>query len=224
MASKTSDASANEDRGHLLLEYPNFVHKILQQLEAVSESIAEVKAHLDHPNNWKNCDFICFEIRKACEYLTVAIVLAHYSDSGAIDDLRKWRPKELLAQVAKLSEHPTPVQISREFAECLDGSRHIKPLFRPVRATEISAIYGRCSDVLHVGSLERILDNKLPPYDISKLERWNDGLRALVENHALLLPGIKRVLIFSNRQFFVLEADGEGILDTSGLQELELLA
>lgn len=218
-------AQAAEDQGHLLGAYPNFIGRILQQLEAVAESIDEIKAHPDHPNNWKNCDFACFQIRKACEYLTLAIVLAHHCDDpDSVSDLSKWRPKDLLVQAGKLNEHPTPIRIEKEYIASKDGSKQILPLSRPARTAEISAIYGQCSDVLHAGSLQRILDNKLPVYDVAKLERWNDAFRQLLEHHALLLPGIKRVLIYSAGQFFVLESDGLGILDTSNLPEFELLS
>ncbi|WP_439568292.1 hypothetical protein [Sphingopyxis sp.] len=218
-------AKAAEDRGHLLGEYPNFIRKILQTLDAVTESIDEMKAHPDHPNNWKNCDFACFELRKICEYLTLVIVLAHHCDDAeAVSDLSKWRPKDLLNQAGKLNEHPTPIPIGKDFAAAEDGSKQILPLSRPARAAEISAIYGQCSDVLHAGSLQRILDNKLPAYDVAKLERWNEAFRKLLEHHALLLPGIKRVLIYSDNQFLVLESDGLAVLDTSNLPEFDLLS
>ena len=217
-------AGAPDDKGDLFGLYPNFIEKILDQLDAISESIAEIKANPDHPNNWKNCDFSCFELRKVCEYLTLAIVLAHHCDDGGINDLSKWRPKDLLAQVGKLSDHPTPIPISSRAAALNDGSKQILPFSRPVRAAEISAIYGRCSEVLHAGSLERILDNKLPAYDVAVLEQWTEKLRELLEHHALLLPGIKRVLLFSDRQFYVLESEGLGVLDNSDLAEFELIA
>ncbi len=223
LGASNEPVSAPDDKDHLLGLYSKFIERILDQLDAISESLAEIKENPNHPSNWKNCDFSCFELRKSCEYLTLAIVLAHHCDGSEIDDLSKWRPKDLLAQVGKLSDHPTPIPISNKAIASDDRPKQIVPLSRPVRASEISAIYGQCSDRLHAGSLERILGDKLPSYDVAILEQWSERFRKLLEHHVLLLPGIKRVLLFSDRQFYVLGSDGLGVLDSSDLAEFELL-
>ena len=123
---------ATEANEVLLGEYKAFMEEIFRRLDAISESIAELKSDISHVNNWKNCEFSWSQIRKICEYLTVAIVFAHHCDTGAISELDKWRPKDLLAQAAKLNEHPTPVPIEAAFDTGSDGEKQIKPQTRPV--------------------------------------------------------------------------------------------
>ncbi|MCX8475272.1 MAG: hypothetical protein MT490_05680 [Sphingomonas sp.] len=220
----TAAAVSDGDLARVIDVYANFITEIFRRLDAVDDSITELKANSDHPNCWQNCDFCWFQIRKICEYLTLAVVAAHHFDGHPISSLSKWRPKELLADVARLSEHPTPVAIADLLAVGPDGGRQFTPVAKPVRADLISQIYGRCSDILHVGSLDRILAEKLPTYEIAQLDRWLVGFRSLLSHHMLLLPGIKTVLICRSeggeRMFFALASEG-AIFDTSHLPDFD---
>jgi hypothetical protein len=199
------------------------MREIFRRLDAISESIAELKSNTSHENNWKNCEFSWSQIRKICEFLTVAIVFAHHCDTGAITALDKWRPKDLLAEASKLSSHPTPVSIAPDFEKDADGHKQIKPLTKPIAPALISEIYGRASEPIHVGSLERILSGKLPPFDVDQIERWIDGFRRLLTNHILLLPGLKKALVWragAETEFFILGSDGADF-DPTNLPDLE---
>jgi hypothetical protein len=179
----------------LCAEYGAIVTEILRRLNGISESLAKLCANPQHPDNWKNCDFSWLQMRKICEYLAVGIVFAHHLENGGIDDLTKWRPKELLAQAKALSEHPAPMPIAPLPIAQPNGERQIVPLAQPIEAKVISEIYGRCGDVLHLGSVDRILKENLPAYDVPQMEMWVAGLRKLMENHVLLLPGVRTILL-----------------------------
>ena len=210
-------------------EYSTFILEIFRRLDAIAESMEEIKANPDHPSNWKNFDFCWFQIRKICEYLALAIVLAHHRGATAVDDLSKWRPSDLLKQIENLNAHPTPVQIANELVPTGDGERQLIPLAKGIDAKKISEIYGRCNDVLHVGTLSRILKLKIPTYEVSQLERWWSGFERLLRNHALLLPQVKHVLVCLHikggeapPQIFLMRGEGEGIFNTENLPEFEL--
>jgi hypothetical protein len=213
-----------DDLARVIDVYANFISEIFRRLDAADDSIAELKANSGHPNSWQNCDFCWFQVRKICEYLTLAVVAAHHFDGHPVSSLSKWRPKELLADVARLSEHPTPVAIAHVLGAGPDGERQLTPVAKPIRAELISQVYGRCSEVLHVGSLDRILAEKLPGYEIAQLDRWLAGFRSLLSHHMLLLPGIKTVLVCRSeggeRMLFALGSDG-AIFDTSQLPDFE---
>lgn len=217
-------AAPDDDLAPAIEVYANFISEIFRRLDAAADSITELKANPDHPNGWQNCDFCWFQIRKICEYLTLAIVAAHHFDGHPVSSLSKWRPKELFADVARLNDHPTPVAIADLIAMGPDGERQLTPVAKPIRAELISQIYGRCSEVLHVGSLERILAGKFPAYEIAQLDHWLAGFKALLSHHMLLLPGIKTVLVCRSeggeRMFFALGADG-AIFDASQLPDFE---
>ena len=217
---ETSPAAQNAE-DHRIGDYRTFMREIFKRLDAISESLSELKANPTHSENWKNCEFCWSQIRKVCEYLAVAIVFAHHCDTGAVEDLSKWRPKDLLAQASKLSDHPTPVPTDAAFGTGPDGEKQIAPLTRPVAPALISEVYGRASELIHVGSLERMLDGKLPTFDINQLERWLAGFRKLLTNHVLLLPGISKALVWraeAGTDFFILGSDG-AVFDTSSLPE-----
>jgi hypothetical protein len=181
-------------------------------------------ANPEHKDNWKNCDFCWLEMRKICEYLALSLVLAHQCDTGQIEDLTKWRPKDLLAQVAKINDHPTPIQIAVDFKADSNGENQLVPIFGPIAPELISKIYGRCSDLLHLGSLDRILSGKMPSHDIREMQIWVSGLQKLFMNHVVFLPGIKKVLLCLTRgeqtNLHILASDG-AIFDKSSLPEFD---
>lgn len=224
----TEEAIVNTDL--LASEYATFINEILKRLDAISESLSEIMANPDHPENWKNCDFCWFQIRKICEYMASAIVLAHHRDSGEEVELKNWKPKDLLAQVDKLSHHPRFVAISSVLIDQGETRQPI-PLAKPIDAKIISEIYGRSSELLHVGSLKRILESNLPSYEIPQLQLWLSGLTKLMRNHALLLPKVKRVLVCISRfefasvpEIFLMAGEGEALFDMTNLPEFELAA
>ena len=219
------------DIDRMQAEYHTFIAEIFRRLDAISESLAEIKSATNHLDCWKNCDFCWFQIRKICEYIALAVVLAHHRDNGLIEDLSKWRPKDLLAQAAKLSDHPTPIQISNEIIETGNGERQLAPVTQPIKIALISEIYGRCSNLLHVGSLERILESNMPAYDLAHLEIWLEGFERLLRNHILMLPQIERILVClhtkgseAQPQIFLMEDKGQGIFVRDNLPEFALLA
>ena len=223
-AATQSPATATKLEELALADYQIFISEIFRRLDAISASLSELNANPTHSDSWKNCDFCWFQMRKICEYLTVGIVLAHHCDTGAIADLGKWRPKDLLAQASKLSNHPTPVQISPFFGSGPEGEKQIEPLARPIRPDLISSVYGRCSELLHVGSLERILAGKLPSYDVSQMEAWLIGFRKLLSDHVVLLPGVQKIIVSltgpTQTSTFILASEGAGF-DTSKLADFE---
>lgn len=218
------------DANQMAAEYATFILEIFKRLDAVTKSIGEIEANPQHPDNWKNCDFCWFQIRKICEYLALAIVLAHYRDGDAINDLSKWRPSDLLKQAEKLNDHPTPIQISNELAANVEGGRQLNPIAKPINHKIVSTIYGKCNDLLHVGKLDRILKAELPVYDISQLQCWRDGFEGLLRNHVLMLPRLKRILVCLHEigdarppQIFLMEGEGEAIFVKDDLPEFTLL-
>jgi len=199
------------------------MEEVDKRLRSVSEILGQLMANPQDEFAWLRCELAWFQIRKICEYLAIAIVFAHSVETGAIADLGKWKPKDLLAQVSKLSGHPTPVPVAQFFGKGENGEKQIIPLTKPIRAELISEIYGRCSEILHVGTLERMLADKMPPFDLGQLQSWVRGLQNLLDNHVVLLPKIEKVLVWmreQNPRLFVLGSDG-AVFDTDRLPEFD---
>ncbi len=213
------------DLNKLVGEYQTFIVEIFRRLDAVSESMAELLSDPLHANAWQNADFCWLQIRKICEYLALGIVLAHHRDGDGVEDLTKWRPRDLLAEANKLSDHPTPTPIALEKNE---NGNQIMPLSKPVQGKALSAIYGKCSELLHVGSLDRILKDQMPAYDIGQLQNWVQGFNALLRNHVLLLPKVKRAILCvhenGNLSVTLLGGNGEATFNMNDLPDCGLLA
>jgi len=192
--------------------YADFVSEISKRLDAIAASFDELTANAEHANAWQNCDFCWLQIRKICELMAVSVVAAHHFDGGHALETNKWSPKDVLLDIAKMNNHPTPIPISDNFADGPNGERQIILSSKAIEMKLISEIYGRCGDILHVGSLNRILEKKVPAYDLAKMAAWLTGFRRLISNHVLFLPGMKKVLVCwwggSQRQIFLMESEG----------------
>ena len=72
------------------------------------------------------------------------------------------------------------------------------------------------------------MSDNLPSYDVGELKRWVDALRRLLTNHALLLPGVRKALVYTaeygQSSLLVLGGDEEAIFHTDGLPHFELYA
>jgi len=211
---------------NLRADYENFMKEIFNRLDAIDESLAEIKSAPDHLQNWRNCDFSWIAMRKICEYLVLAILLVHYRDDEAHVDIHKWRPRDIMGDIARINDFPAPIPIKIEIHA--GGPHSAIPMYRALSSNVITSIYGKCSELIHVGSLERILCQNLPSFEIAQMQKWVRGLRSFLTNHILLLPKIKHVVICrgsnapsNGPEIYLAEAESEACFDTSNLGEFD---
>lgn len=104
---------------------------------------------------------LCFlQIRMICELIALACLVAH-GDLVQSRDLRKeWAADEIMRQLSSL--HPDFYPIPAR-AEVQGTNVHFEELkTNPLPKAELIGLYGRCGDVLHKGSIKKLLSDKAP--------------------------------------------------------------
>ena len=210
-------------------EYPSVMRDAAVRLIAVEESYAELLADSENVSAWKNCDFIALQIRKICELMLLGSTVAHLREGSADVDPKKWRPKEAFGELAKHSDHPLQVPIELKLHE--DGSgHHAVPISTGLPFSTLNTIYGLCGDMLHVPSAKKVVTSSIPPFNAGLYKSWIDGFRRLLLGHALLLPGLKLILLCTwsgsinePPAVYLLSALGDSTLDWSKYPEFTLL-
>ena len=210
--------------------YVTAVNSLCGRLTAADQSLREIEIAPDPLEHWKNLDFIALQVRKSCEMFLLASVLAHLDNGDNAIDARKWRPKDAFSELARVNENPMPVPIHYHWSVAADGSKQIVPKCKPLPFETLSAIFGRCGDLLHVPSAAKVLSETVSPFHVEKFRGWINGLIEVSFAHVLLLPKISRVIVYRRESMaveaesFVMEGEGAAIFDQSSLADFDLLA
>ena len=209
-------------------EYPVVMTDMAHRLVACQESLSELLQNAEHPASWKNVDFISVQIRKICELITLGSIVAHFQIGQREVSIDEWHPKNCLSQVTRFNEFPLPVPIDHELLS--SGSNHLMPSSKPLPASVICSIYGKCGNFLHIGSASQFFRRTMPPFDLSVISGWIDGLIVLLKAHLLMLPGLDAILLCRwggkadvQPEVWLMKSDGPAIFDTSNLPDFSLL-
>jgi hypothetical protein len=199
--------------------YNAFCMEILKRLDAIDESLLEWEPGFDDPHAWKNAEFCALQIRKICELFAASVTIVHTIFGHSLD-LKPWQPKRLLEDVGKVSEHPTPIPI----APLADGERHLTPLFKPIHAKDIVAVYRWCSTIVHLPPITDIIEQTQKPINFSNLACWAKRLRTIYSSHIILLPDCDGALVWLSgppARCLPLESPGPGTFESDNLQEFD---
>ena len=209
--------------------YPSVMEDFARRVLVAENALDEVLKNPGHENNWTSCELAVVQIRKICELVLLGSTLAHLDHGEMVDD-RKWRPKDVFAELDQVNEHPLPIPITIEIDKNGPGAHHANPTSKPLTIASLSRVYGVCGDLLHVPSARQVIKEKLPTFDVGLLLEWLDGLRWLLIGHALMLPHRQKILVCTwdgtasaTPKCILLEAQGESTLDVSSLPEFSLL-
>ncbi len=209
--------------------YPSVMEDFARRVLAAENALDEVLKNPGHENNWTSCELAVVQIRKICELVLLGSTLAHVDHGEAIDD-RKWRPKDVFAELDQVNAHPLPIPIVIEIDKNGPGAHHAIPKSKPLMIASLSKVYGVCGDLLHVPSARQVISERMPAFDVGLLNSWLAGLKALLMGHALMLPNRQKILICTwdgkvpaEPKCFMLEAQGESTLDVSCLPEFGLI-
>ncbi|MFD1610336.1 hypothetical protein ACFSCW_00815 [Sphingomonas tabacisoli] len=203
--SNEPQSSARERIGEL---YNALMTQIVFRLDATLESGKEARDNKDHPDNWKNAEFCYLQVRKVCEYLALAILVAHDGYEGATS--KKYRSSyhagDLFDELMKLNRYAFPVPVLVMMDAQGEGRHHVEPKSNGLTIAELKYIYGQCSDRLHVGTLKKLLSGRAQAYDLTELMGWRNRLVETLNTHMVLLPEILSVLLV------VLKDENDGLV------------
>jgi hypothetical protein len=129
----------------------------------------------------------CFlQLRMLCELIALGCLVAHgdIEETKAPALQKSYNAGDIVKSLEKL--HPNFYPVPR------------KPVFSPghlhmddydgefLTKGELLTLYGRCGDVLHRGSLRRLLDpRKLPPADLVDIQHWGQKILNLLSFHTI---------------------------------------
>ena len=198
-------------------------------IRAIEQSIIENEP--DRPDNWIQLDLVSLQVRKICELFLLGSMLAHLGEGKAEIDPRKWRPKDAFAQLNQVNVHPLPVPLLPDLIDQGSGVRQLQPASRPMPFAVLSSIYGHCGDLLHVPSAEKVLSERVTPFDIRKFKGWTEGFAQILAAHVLMLPALQSVLVCTwgrnpkmSPNIILLETDGPAVFAIDSLPEFSLLS
>ncbi len=124
-----------------------------------------------------------------------------------------------MRRLGQLSDHAFMVPLSAQRGA--DGMMHIADRRDyVVDRDEVRKIYSRCGSVLHAGTLADFLSGAERGYDMDEVRRWTLGIRDLLEQHMLVLPGAAQVLLVGMNDpetggvnVLIAEPEGETVVD-----------
>ena len=213
---------------HLESLYPTVMNTLVYRLASSDLLLNLIREDRDNQDNWVRIDSVALQVRKACELFLLGSTLTHFADGAGID-LSHWHPKDTFREIQRYNVHPLPLPLEPEF-RIYGETKQLVPASKSLPFATLASIYGQCGNILHVPTAAKVLDEKVPSFDWDKYRSWVDGFTSLLKGHVLLLPQIKRVLVCTwtgnpheSPHSFLLEGDGEAILQTDGLREFDLL-
>jgi hypothetical protein len=135
-------------------------------------------------------EFSYLQLRMICELIALGCLMAH-GDIPATKTLRKaWSAEEIFKALERLHPdfYPHPVeQISRP------GWEELRPIHSGfLTKAELLSLNGQCGDVLHRGSVRRILAGPISARpDHPDIRDWIRKIRLLLRTHRIGLIGGK---------------------------------
>jgi hypothetical protein len=193
------------------------------------DALDQVKGNPNNPTNIAGCELAALQLRLICELCLVGSQLAHLEDAGAKLSETKWRPVDAFAQLKGLSEHPLPMPVEVRLNARGPGEHQIEPKAQPIPFSDISEIYGRCGDLLHVPTIKQVLKGRLPEFDVERLSSWVAAFKELARAHVLMLPERKIILLCvwtgaqdAAPQLYRLDAAGESTMDITSYPPCEM--
>lgn len=190
-----SVAANDPDIERLGAIYRGIMNVVASRLDAISEAIAEVEANPKHPNSWRNAEFCYLQIRKCVEYLALALLAAHRANDYECEKLENaYKADVIFNDLSKLNSHGFPKAIQIEFNSPESGQHHIVP-DSILSRRRMKRIYDSCAAHLHSGTLADIINQTVPPYDLTQVARWRDELVSLLSQHQVMLPHVGLVMI-----------------------------
>ncbi|MEO8241623.1 MAG: hypothetical protein ABI832_04880 [bacterium] len=137
------------------------------------------------------------QIRMLCEIIGLGCLVAHGDLVKQSSHLVKkaYKPGEIFAELEKLHSDFFPVPMRPEKTEA--GWHMADYTGGPYAAkSEIIKIWNSCGDILHRGSLKRLVKEQNPVQkDFSDLNQWGQKILNLLSNHRILRENRRQVIV-----------------------------
>ena len=129
------------------------------------------------------------------ELIALATLVAHNEIEGFRRKvlMKEWHASNLISQLQNMSDDAFPRPIRT--ADTSGGVTELIVDQHEEQRQSLIKIYHLCGDRLHSGQLRNILKRGRKVYPLGEVKEWADVIVALLNKHAIVLPGAKRMLI-----------------------------
>jgi hypothetical protein len=142
-------------------------------------------------------EFSFLQLRMICESIALGCLVAH----GDIQATRTryfrklWSAKDIIENLEELHADFFPVPFKARAV----GPDHSHLGAGPPDAftkTDLLLLYGKCGDVLHRGTRDRLMSRTIPEQtDFPDIAKWTNALRDLLQDHTILMLGGQTVFV-----------------------------
>lgn len=175
--------------------YSGIMGVVSDRLDSIAESLAEVGANPNHPNNWRNADFCYLQIRKCVEYVALALLAAHRANDYECEKLENaYKADVIFHDLEKLNPHGFPKSFKIDADDPEPGQHHVSQA-PTLSKRRMKRIYDDCAVHLHSGRLGDIINNTVPPYDLIRVAEWQRELVSMLGQHHVILPHVGLVML-----------------------------
>lgn len=209
--------------------YPTVMHSRIGRLSAASSLLTQIDENKEHGENWLRLDSVALQVRKVCELIVLGSTLAHLQEGTELDP-KHWHPKDAFKELEKFNQYPLPMPLQLYISVDEHGAKQFVPAMKPIPLSALDRVYGQCANILHVPSAQKVLEEKVVPFEWPKYRSWVDGLLRVTRSHALLLPTIQSLIVCrwsgvwdEDPEITMASGIGEAILNAENLADFNLL-
>jgi hypothetical protein len=195
--------------------YCGIMDSVAVRLSAIADALTEVHGDAGNQRNWERCEFCYLQVRKTIEYIALALLSAHKVGRYDCEALENhYKADVIFHDLGKLNPHGFPTAVQVEPAIEDGGAHHIAEV-PSLSKRRMKRIYDDCAVHLHSGTLDSILRQEIPPYDLDRVAAWRTEIETLLIQHRVVLPHRGLVMLVTLRdaqtgraQVTFLQADG----------------
>jgi hypothetical protein len=196
------------------------MEEIKWRLRVVRDKVEPIKEHPggDMEQQLLDLELSYLQIRFVCELIAMSALNAHHSYGLTKELLDEWHADQIFAELENINPHCFPVHVWSGRGD--DGVWHFQtsPDYGLTRQ-HLRQIYGRCGDNLHRGFLRNALTGKEKLYNVNDLWRWTGQIKATLDEHVILFPKEKRVILVNmggdEAPVHVLQGEADGPVQVS---------
>lgn len=171
------------------------MRQLKRRIEGINRALIRAKAEPDDRFQALEMEFCYLQIRMSIELIALATLVAHNEIEGfrRKDLMKAWHASNLISQLQNMSDDafPRPIRTS----DPVDGVADLFIDQHEEQRAALLKIYHLCGDRLHSGQLRTILKEGGKAYPVSEVREWSGFIVSLVNQHVILLPSGKRMMI-----------------------------
>ena len=172
------------------------MEEVKDRRDAAVKTLAKAH-HDDPPYGYLDIEFCYLQVRRICEMLALAVLIAHNEIDGFRSKklMKEWNADALFGELSKLNATSFPR--AARFAPDDQAGVYVATIANEGMLTRagLTKIYHACSQGLHAGSLRRMLEHGPLRYNVTDVVSWLHEIVRLLDTHVVMLPNGKMMTV-----------------------------